>query len=835
MYLTVADTTYARILRPILTLILLLWGGFVWAQSLPVNLSIPASALSKALIEFAQQAKLSVIVSEEAVNNIDSPAVVGSLTTRQALDQLLMGTGLGYRYINNNTIAISADFDPVVAPVPKAVAQTSEPEADLTPPIENIIVTALRHSANLQKTSAAITVLDRQTLEYDAIQTLDEVGGRVPGLTVTSFSLGQPTIHMRGIGSNDDGAAMDQSVVVFIDDVYMGRITGINLNMLDLAQVEVLRGPQGALYGKNVIGGAIKLNSQIPLEEPELTTTFSTGNFDYQSLKVLANGSLSENLLGRFVVQGEGRDGWQENLILGGEKQHDDHNWGLRGQLLYTPSSVLELHWSVDFSQDNLNSTGRIPLGGTTPITILDNNGNPINQPDGVETRLPKDIFDSLGGDPLHATNGVAGYTDRDLAGFSLRINYQFGDVNLTSITAVRDTQFEWLEDSNGLPRSITNQRVSLLDKESHRQFSQELRWYSDPKEHFSYLLGLYYLYEHTVREESFLFNNNLTAVSDQDNHTKSYAVFGQLNYQLSSDLTISLGGRYTQDTKELNQRGSNGGAPSIIFEDFEARSRAKWRDFSPQLTLSYDIEQDVLLYASLSKGVKSGGFQGSPGTLLQARKEISPEYAWDYELGLKSQWWHNRMRFNVAGFYIDYQDLQVVQFQTLDNFGSFVTSNAASASVRGVELELGAQLSEAISFTGSYAFLRATYDDFNDSQGRDFAGNVLRQAPKHSVSFALQHKKRLASGTLQSRIDYRFQSESFREPDNIGSRLPTFRLFDANVSFMDRAKRWQVSVWAKNLLDSRYISHLYVLGGNDYGLYGTPRTYGLSVMWRFL
>ncbi|WP_019530028.1 TonB-dependent receptor domain-containing protein [Dasania marina] len=829
-----ASKTFAAIF------LLLILQGLAHAQDKTPRLySIPATTLADSLIIFAKQSKLFVLVDAEVVSGVQVSAIERVMTVDEGLQHLLQGTGLGYAYINDKTIAISSEYN-VQQPDLKSgdSAAVKKDDKNKLTPIDNIIVTSLRQRKNLQKTSAAISVIDQQAIEYDAIDNLEAVGSRVPGLTVSSFSLGQPTIRIRGKGSNDDGPAMNSSVGVFIDDVYMGRITGVNLDMVDVAQIEVLRGPQGVLYGKNVIGGAIKLKTNGPTEEPEVSMKLSLGNLGFKKAEVITNGQLSAApVLARLVVHSSQRDGWQDNIVGGGEKQHGAKQWGVRSQLLYVLSESSELLWGVDYTEDNLSSTGRVPVGGKVPLVILDDEGAPIpveGSEGEFETRLPTDIFSELGGDPQHATNSTKGFTRRSMFGLSQRLSYQFDEVDFVAISAWRDVDFKWLEDSVGLPEFAIRDTISLLDDEAHRQFSQEFRWSSDADQKLSYVTGLYFLYEHTERKESFIFRA-ATASSDQENRTESYAAFGQFNYRLSPELAIGLGARYTYDSKTLRQTSITGGASSIIFEDFNVSSRANWDDFSPQLTLSYDADSNLMVYCGASRGWKSGGFQGVPGIAALAVKEVQPEYSWDYELGLKSEWLDNRLRFNVASFYTDYHDSQVVQFQTTDNFGLFQTSNAASATVKGVELEVWGQLSNYLGVSGTYAYLDATFDRFIDLNGRDFSGSSLEQSPRHTISAALQYRRPLLGGDMRLRVDYRYQSLSYREPDNGAAPWPPFSLVNASINYQPNDKRWELSLWSKNLLGEEYISHLYLLGGNNYALYGTPRQLGISLNWHFL
>ncbi|NIB43890.1 TonB-dependent receptor [Pseudomaricurvus alkylphenolicus] len=820
--------------------------GTVVAAKFIVPFDIPAGTLSESLIKFAKQADVTLSVSNQDVGHVEVPALKGVMTLPQALDQLLMDSGLGYRFLDRDTVSIAATFHkPLPSDKEKAVASEHKHQEPRRLVTEEVTVTAQRTSENLQKVPVAVSVLDQYFLQESGITNLADINARVPGLTITSFSLGQPSIHVRGIGSNDDGAAMDNSVVAFVDDIYVGRITHIDLNLLDLERVEVLRGPQGTLYGKNAIGGAIKLVSKQPSETPFASATLGTGNYQHQEIAGLVNGPLSENWLGRLHLKLEQRDGWQKNL-LSDQYQHDNQRQALRARTLYRPNDRLELHWNFDGSRENLNSTGRIPIHSTVPLRVLDarghpvaqldNQGNPVAGDDGTplyQHRLPTELFHSLGGDWRHALNGLDGYTDRTIWGISQRLEYQLDSGVLTSISGYRRSHFDWLEDSTGLPLSVTNQTLSNGVDEVHRQFSQEIRWSSTTEGPLSYLVGLYYLQENTLRKESWPFQHARPSVQ-QDNRGNSFAAYGQFRYRWWDKLQLQVGARYTYDHKSLKQQGFSDNAPAVIQEDFSVESRDSWTDLSPFISLSYNHSDDLMLYSSVARGMKSGGFQGAPSTEEQALRSIDPEFAWDLELGMKSQWLADLMRLNVAAFYTDYRDLQVVQFRTIDNYGVFETNNAASATVKGIELEMMASPLPGLTLSGSYAFLRATYDSFNDFSGRDFTGNTLRQAPKNSLVLGVHYEFPILSGELHLRADYRYQSKSYREPDNLGTVQPSFWLLDGSLTYIADNQRWQISLWGKNLTDESYITHLYRLGGNDYALFGTPRTYGLNLTWNF-
>ncbi len=812
--------------------------------------NIPQQTLSKAVIKFGQKARLTVVMPSQFGDIVSQQPVVGKMTPSEALNLLLINTDLGYRFIDRNTVSISPDY-PKPSTIDNAQQITKVPDApdylNGISPIEEVIVTSQRRSENLQRIPKAISVLSSQQLERIKIDDLGGLGPKVPGLTVSYFSLGQPTIHMRGIGSNDDGAALDNSVVVYLDDIFVSRISSIDINLTDVERVEVLRGPQGTLYGRNTIGGAINVISKPPTRQPEARLSATAGNYDFGAASAVISGPLKKDqLLAKVALSGNRSDGWQKNIFLN-DDQHGRENLSVRSNLAYLPNQRFSLRLGADYSWDNLNSSGRIPVAGRTPIRILDGNGqlipaidengNAVTDGSGnpvLQSQLPTEIFAALGGDFEHATNGLSGYTDRQIWGTTAKAIWENSWGEFASITGYRNSDFAWAEDSIGLPPTITDQRIGTAVNETHRQFSQELRWTSDEGQALRYVVGLYYLHEHTERLEKFPFAND-TALTSQKNKTNSYAVFGQADYALTDRHNITFGARYTHDQKRLNQFAINGGAPAIILEDFRLTEHGSWNDFSPSLALSYQASDDMLFYGSVSKGFKSGGFQGAPGNLALAKQRIDPEKAWNYELGIKSEWLHNRLRLNMVSFYTDFRDLQVVQFRTIENFGIFETTNAASASLRGMETEFVYHPMEGLEISGSYAYLRATYDSFNDIAGRNFKNNRLRQAPKHSFELSLNYQWPVFQGSAIANLDYRYQGKSFREPDNSITIQPAYDLLDASLGYRSRSNRWEFSIWSKNLLDEEYIAHLYVLGGNDYALFGTPRTYGVTLNWRHL
>ncbi|MCK5424869.1 MAG: TonB-dependent receptor, partial [Emcibacter sp.] len=653
------------------------------------NFHISAQSLSTALLTFGEQADLSLLVRKKDTDGKTSTALQGKLYPREVLRLLLRDTKLGFKYIDRKTVSISPDLfkqqqpDNITRKDASPKAQDLESEPDLYAPIDEVVVTSLRRKSNMQKAPVAVTVIKPPLIREARIHGLQDVGARVPGLTVASFSIGQPTIHMRGVGSNDDGAALDNSIVMFVDDVYVGRITAISMNFFDLEQIEIMRGPQGTLYGKNAIGGAINVTSKNLTEQLSGEIEATVGNYSRRDLRGVISGSLKDDkILGRLAFHSRKRDGWQESIFLPDIKQNDENTWSGRGKLLFALSDQLQVDINGDYSRDDLESTGRIPVVGRIPVRLLGSDGLPTGQ-----TALPTDIFESLGGSAKNAINSDRGFTDRTIWGLSSRVSRQGDYGRLLSITAYRKTDFSWLEDSTGLPYSVTDQKVNSNVDEQHSQFSQEFRWISPGDVRLKYVLGFYYLFEHTHRIENFIFPSGV-ATTDQDNNTNSFAAFGEATYGVMDSVNIIFGGRLTYENKKMDQQNIISGDQFILLEEFNLRNEGNWTDFSPNIVLSWQQAEDIMWYANLSRGYKSGGFQGAPATRDLASRTIDPESVWNYEVGLKSQWLDDRLRLNLVAFHSDYRDLQVVEFKTTGNFGVFQTSNAASASLGGLEME---------------------------------------------------------------------------------------------------------------------------------------------------
>ena len=308
--------------------------------------------------------------------------------------------------------------------------------------IEEITVTAQRREERLQDVPLSITVFDGQTLERDSAASLYDISGQTPGLVFTAFSAGQPEISIRGVSSKEDGASANDSTVVSIDDVYIAARTAQVFDIFDLERIEVLRGPQGTLYGKNSIGGSINFVTLKPSEEKIIRIAQTIGNYERLDTGFLASGPLGEGLAAKVSLSRRDHDGWLDNLHTG-ERQGGIETYAWRAQAVWTPDPAWELTATIDGASDDLGQSNREPLGSQGPLHDCDCAANPVA------------VNEALGGagDAFNTLAETEGFTDRDVFGASLKAQWDFSDwASLVSITSFRKSDFDWLEDSEGLP-----------------------------------------------------------------------------------------------------------------------------------------------------------------------------------------------------------------------------------------------------------------------------------------------------------------------------------------------------------------------------------------------
>ena len=736
-------------------------------------------------------------------------------------------------------------------------AQDSEERAG---ELEEVTVTATHRAENIQDIPISVTAISGEDMDKADIFDPTTIAYRVPNMTYGEFAPGQAIISLRGVSSADDGAGLDNSIALFLDGVYIGRSAAINFDMFDLERLEVLRGPQGTLFGRNAIGGAINAVTSKPSDELVVKLGGTVGTEGILRYRGMASGPFSDSVSGKISFTHREHDGWVRNVLLNRDIADEDQT-SIRGQLRFqTERSDWLL--SGDWMDDDRDDMGRTPVVNRAPVLqILAANG---------------------GGGDWETAISRNGFSKRSAHGVSLQGDIEFSRGVLTTISAFRHADTDWEMPSVGAPLGAIGLPFDeVIDDivEDIDTFSQEFRWTSMLDGNFQYTAGLYYLNEETDRTEQFFITRagtfddpsnpfRQTAQGAQDNigneyartanETNSYAAYADLSWQPSEKWTFSVGGRYTIDEKDYTAVSVNcdlvrdndpsiigtqfenfpacngmGGSLNIIAEAFEVNPSDDWNDFSPKFAAQFFANDATMFFGTISKGFKSGGFAGSQGIESVASNPVDPETAWNYEIGMKGDFFDRTFRLNITGFYMDYQDLQIVRFGPVPGsaFGTFITTNIGSADIYGLETEFTWLVTENFQLSGHLALLDTEANDLVIN-GIDLSGSELRQAPEMSYNIMADYFLQSGMGRWDFHLEFSHVDEQLNDYLFTATVIDEQDLLDARIGWTSNSGQWEVALWGKNLTDEAYFAHTYVIGPGVIGVWGPPRTYGVSATW---
>lgn len=720
--------------------------------------------------------------------------------------------------------------------------------------LDTIIVTARRRAETLQDIPLAVSAFgEEQTSRLQA----DDVSGLqyvTPNFYFDKGDASNAVVYLRGIGQNDSLAFADPGVGVYVDDVFIARSQAAFLELFDVERVEVLRGPQGTLYGRNTIGGAVKFVSKRPTDEFEAYGEVGFGNYD----SVIAKGRLSgpimeEKVYAKAAFAYSRRDGFNNNLFTGKDDGDVDSLSGRAG-LYFTPTDDIELDLTFDARRERPD-TSRNPTRRTSATGI----------PDPVAAPLVLQTFPAAS-DPFQVDVNAGGLSDIDAFGLTARASWQVSDAwKLESISSYRSFDFELNLDTDGTPLKLLD---VYLDQDQS-QFSQEIRGTYDAGGPLSFTGGLYYFEDDDLtfsgvdNLSAALFGFPVTAfgfatssIADTKQITKSYAVFGDLAYDLTDRISISVGARYTIEDKKSARRFENFFDPNLSVINnrpsfltgigtpgVAIAGKANFEAFTPKVSVSYDVSDVVLLYGSASRGFKSGGFSGRANSDF-GFQPFKPEFVWSYEAGLKTSWYDGRLIANAAYFYNDYTDIQVTSFGADPVTGVFVDlfTNAAAATIQGFELELTAIPSKGLTLAASLGVLDAQYDEFDILVGgvvSDVSDRDLVNAPELSGSFAATYDFSLSdrlAATIHTDLAYRggYANEVTDSPN---LRQDAYWLSNAFVAVKTANSRWEARAGIRNIGDKAILVqgfNLAAFPGVETAFFAAPRTYDFRLIYRY-
>jgi iron complex outermembrane receptor protein len=712
-------------------------------------------------------------------------------------------------------------------------AEDAAPEASTGGPdanqIESVTVSARRRDEDSQSVPIPISVLSGDTLERSGQFRLEELNQHLPSTNVQFGNPRQTSVAVRGLGNNPANDALESSVGVYMDNVYLGRPGMANLDLIDIDQVALLRGPQGTLFGKNTTAGVLNLQTQLPTFEPQFRLETSGGDYGYYQVRGAASGPLIGNeLAGRISVARSHKDGIVDD-IFDGRQLNGYLRDGVRGQLLYKPTDTFSLRLIGDYNREDSDCCASAlynlgPNGGAAYLNFARNAGGTI-------------VFDP---DYRKVTLNSRQHMSVNQGGGSAEANWQLGDYKLTSISAYRNWRFVPTNDADSMSiDAITNAGQAVNDE----QWSQEIRLASPTGRTIEYVGGLFYFYQH---QNNFLYTyygpdagaftgrpafNNASTITSQFLGTNSIAAFAQATWNVNDRLSFTGGARETYEDKATRvHRNPPVGLPGFqaAFPVYESGKLERHdANASALVSGSFRFTDNVLGYASVARGAKAGGINpGVPTAGLSTDSlYVEPETATDYELGIKTSAFDRRLQFNANLFWADVKDYQATQLNEVVK-GVFVQvlSNIGKVRSRGLELELQAVPVSGLRFALNGSYNDAVYQSYANAPCAaeklavgltvcDLTGSQVVGAPKWIASTSVGYEHPVASG-LQAfgGVDYSWRSSYFGSADNSElARVKAYSLLNvrAGVSGDWGTNRWTASVWATNLTDK-----IYTMGG---------------------
>lgn len=700
--------------------------------------------------------------------------------------------------------------------------------------IEEITVTARKREETLQQVPVAVTAFSAAEIKNARIESLKDVAKLTPGLVFAPLfgAINQLPI-IRGAAQTFG----QLNVGVFIDGIYLSGKGGVDIELNDLERVEIVKGPQSALYGRNTFSGAINYVTKAPSSTMKGEAEFSMGDHGLRKGMITLTGPITDKL--RFRVGGYVRDfdGWYKSAIDGGKVDFADTR-GAALTLQALPSDRFTATFKLSGSRED---------SGQPPANVIRANARP-GTPSGGSAAQPRNLIylgelPSIGEHDVLVNTKTTGF-EQGAYGFrgsttraSLDLTYDFDAVTLTSLSSFsRRINNLTLDGDNticdrtggcpnfgfpfapSIPFGQSNFGTSSLD-ETYRDWSQELRLSSNTGDRLKWMAGVFYYDNNTRSLDRSL--NPLTLANQavygyplSVTTTKSYSAFGSASYKLTDQLSLTGELRYEQEKQTFRRGPTN---PRVLPTDVTAKVfnlNQKFNFTTPRVILDYKLDDAKMLYASVSRGVKTGGFNTN-NNVFDNQRQYGPEKSWNYEVGTKTTWLDNRLRLNGALFYTDWTDQQVACQNPLTAGGSSTqrtyTCNVGQAHTFGVELEATAQLTREISVTGSYTYTKARYDAFVDDSLAatlvlaglppiNFDGKNLPYVPEHKLVISPRYNLAMGNGwDLFARADVSYQSKTYLRADNLqsfGSKTVTDLRIGVSTG------NWTVSGFVDNLFD---------------------------------
>ncbi len=717
--------------------------------------------------------------------------------------------------------------------------------------LDEIIVTAQKRAENQQTVPISVSIATADFMAKNDIRTLEDLNGSVPGFFATnSVAYNTAPVSIRGIGGSTGSAAFmsDAPVASYVDGVYVARTVIPTTNLQDVESIQILRGPQGTLYGRNSTAGAILLTTKRAHQEFEAEVFAGYARFDEINVGAIVNGALTDTLSARAVIAYSDKAGFGVN-VNDGSSVNGSQDLTARLSLNFEPSDAVSFDLIAELyhrkAQPGLLALSTIEAGGGTT--------NPyILRPD-LDQIIADREYSAL----------EANRSDSKTYAVTLLGEWDLDAVSVHSITGYRNLDFQGAQDTDNTPLFLFRNEAPIQSK----QFSQELRLESNNDGPFSWILGGFYFAETMnisarVRLARSLAGLGVDANVVSEQKTNAVAIFGDGTYELTEKLSLTLGWRYSYEQKTFNTdrfdrtitAGTVPGGPFAgtyaageIWRDapfFE--SQASYKDFSPRAVLDFQASEDVFLYASYSQGFKSGGFN-----TFTPNDGFGPESITSYEIGFKSEMMDNRVRLNGAAFYNKYSDLQI---RSSDAAFNTRILNAGVARAQGAELELSFAVTEHLTISGNVAYLDAEFTNavitavpstigvvsagqrFGEVS-QDVSGNKLPRSPEWQSYLNISYERPVGSVIMGLNATYKYQDDVFYLETN--QDVNTFvgeawSEIDLRLEISDPDDMWEVAIYGQNVTNNRRLSFAATFGGFPTGVVSEPAKWGIETVFRF-
>jgi len=680
--------------------------------------------------------------------------------------------------------------------------------------LKTVVVSAQRREENLQIVPLSVTAVESNEILNKGAKLVSDLRYSVPNISFGAGINYQDGLRtaIRGVVGTSNNTGAEPRAGYFVDDVYCGRIPTFHQDLLEIERVMFLRGPQGTLFGKNVISGLVSISTRKPHGRLEGNLRLEGGNYNTYGGSFMLNVPIIEN---RFFAKIAGkysqRDGYVTNLYNNTDTNGEKIKGG-RLQLRYLASEELELLLNFDGFENSKEPRAE---------TIL-NDGRYEN--------------------PRELSHDEDGFDYLDLYSSALTINYSLlNGHNLKSISS-----FRWNQNWNRSDFDFTPDPYLTAEwTDTTRQFTQEFRLASATGGFFDYVAGLYYFYQN-IDQNATLMGGTDFPVADAKAVCKgivighSLAGYVNTNLHLIDNLSLNAGLRYTYEKRSAEFNSKNYPMPIFYIDVNDYSDSYSDGILSPRLGLNYSLSPNVFMYGFVAQGFTSGGWNLYFSNTLE-RIKYNPEYATSFELGIKSSWWNNRVIANLSTFITKFRDYQVAQyFEIEEDVWDVTRTNAGKATSKGFELELSMLLLKELKLSSGWGYADARFDEYKNGggEGIDFDGNRLPWAPKNEYNISVEYQQAISDfGSLLLYGEFVYQGNFYCMASNDPelSFVDSYELLNARVGFNFADNLIGISIWGRNLLDKVYLLGNVPARGDPSVWYGPPRTYGVEVYYNFL